>query len=91
VECDRRAEVGAGNGPSIDMAISSPATPVTVALTVPDQTGPIVFGSQTFTPLTRVDALRSTIVNSLREMNDGRWAVGLTGADHVSAPRSCKE
>jgi hypothetical protein len=42
-----------------------------VSVTVLDRARPIAFGSQTFMPMTRVDALRSTIVNTLREMMTG--------------------
>lgn len=65
------AKRGAGDGPSIEVAIAAPAAPVTVSVTALDRTGPIAFGSQTFMPMTRVDALRSTIVNTLREMMTG--------------------
>jgi hypothetical protein len=65
------AHTSAVGGAGIDVVIPAPARPMTVSVSVLDQTGPVAFGSQTFMPMTRVDVLRSTIVNTLREMMTG--------------------
>ena len=62
------AEISREDGASIALQIPTELAPVTVSVTIKDDSGPIAFGTRTFLPLTREESLRLEIVTLIREI-----------------------